>query len=148
MSNSSPITPDRIILGLGHWDTVVGEAVGDTPDDPWVGRVWLNLPYGPDQRKYMTRMANHHHGTVFLGARPDTVLFQRYVLGHATAVLFLEGRVALIDRVTREPVKSSAAPRALAAYGEEDALALRRLPIKGTFLWTEAAKRTGERTLA
>lgn len=140
-------TPLTILNSLGLFETYIGEAGPDNPDSPMVGRVWLNLPYGPFQRAYMTHMANHHHGIAFVGARPDTTLFQRYVFGHATAVLFLEGRIALLDG-SGNVDKSSAAPRALAAYGEDDAIALRRCGLKGTFLWTEAAKRTGERTLA
>jgi hypothetical protein len=140
-------TPLTILNSVGLFETYVGETGPDSPEDRWIGRVWLNLPYGPFQRAYMTHMANHHHGIAFLGARPDTTLFQRYVFGHATAVLFLEGRIALIDD-SGQPDKASAAPRALAAYGEDDAIVLRRSGLKGTFLWTEAAKRTGERTLA
>jgi len=140
-------TPLHIMEALGSFGMYIGESGHSSPDNPMIGRVWLNLPYGPFQRAYMTSMANHHHGTAFLGARPDTTLFQRYVFGHATAVLFLEGRIALLDG-TGQPDKASAAPRALAAYGEDDAIALRRSGLKGTFLWTEAAKRTGERTLA
>lgn len=140
-------TPNAILNSLGLFETYVGEVGPDSPDERWLGRVWLNLPYGPHQRAYMTRMANHHHGIAFLGARPDTALFQKYVFGHATAVLFLEGRVALLDE-NGDLDKSSASPRALAAYGEDDAWAIRRSGLKGTFLWTEAAKRTGERTLA
>lgn len=140
-------TPGAILNPLGRFLTYVGEVGPDDPEAPMVGRTWLNLPYGPFQRQYMTRMANHHHGIAFLGARPDTVLFQRYVLGHATAVLFLEGRIALLDG-QGEVDKSSAAPRVLAAYGEDDAWALRRSGLKGYFVMTEGAKRTGERTLA
>ena len=146
MPDSPWRTPVEILNALGLFETYVGEENAEQPERQWRGRVWLNLPYGPDQRKYMTRMANQHHGIAFLGARPDTVLFQRYVFGHATAVLFLEGRVALLR--DGELDKSSAAPRALAAYGEDDAWALRRSGLKGYFVWTEAAKRTGERTLA
>lgn len=140
-------TPLPILNALGLFETYIGEAGPDNPDNRMIGRVWLNLPYGPFQRAYMTHMANHHHGTAFLGARPDTTLFQKYVLGHATAVLFLEGRVAMLNGQGGID-KSSAAPRALAAYGEDDAWALRRSGLKGYFVWTEAAKRTGERTLA
>ena len=125
----------------------MGERENDNPHDPWSGRVWLNLPYGPNQRTYMSHMVNHHNGIAFLGARPDTTLFQRYVFGHATAVLFLEGRIALLD-ATGEPDKASAAPRALAAYGDDEAWVIRRSGLKGYFVWTESAKRTGERTLA
>lgn len=139
-------TPLAILNAVGIFDTYVGETGPDTPDDPWRGRVWLNLPYGPDQRKYMTRMVNHHHGIAFLGARPDTALFQRYVFGHATAVLFLEGRIPLLNP-DGTPDKSSAAPRALAAYGDDDAWAIRRSRLKGTFVWVDSAKRVGERTL-
>lgn len=115
--------------------------------EPWQGRVFLAPGYSGHTRKLLTRMANHNHGTVFIGARPETALFQRYVFGHATAVLFIEGRVSLVGFESRLPVTSSAAPTALVAYGEDDAMALRRADIVGTFVWTEAAKRTGERTL-
>lgn len=146
MADSSWRTPQEILNALGLFETYIGEGWNDPFSEPWLGRLWLNLPYGPFQRTFMTRMVDRNHGIAFLGARPDTVLFQRYVLGHATAVLFLEGRVALLDGQGNVD-KSSAAPRALAAYGEDDAWALRRSGLKGYFVMTEGAKRTGERTL-
>lgn len=144
------ITPPEIILPLGPFGTVAGERNDDTVDDLWMNRVWLHLRYGADQRKYMTRMVNHFRGTAFVKASVESKLFQDYVFDHATGVLFIEGRVALIDNQTREPDLSSASPRALVAYGEEDALALRQSDIKGTYLWVNgsAAHRTGERRLA
>lgn len=147
MTDNAWRTPLPILAKLGRFDTYIGEAGPDNPDNRMIGRVWLNLPYGPSQRTYMTNMVNHHHGIAFLGARPETALFQRYVFGHATAVLFLDGRIALLDEQGAVD-RSSAAPRALAAYGEDDAWALRRSDLKGTFVMTEGAKRTGERTLA
>lgn len=148
------IVPPQIIDPLGEFRMYLDfngaplQLIEELLAEPWQGRVFIAPGYGPHTRKLMTRIANHNHGTAFIGARTETALFQRYVFGHATAVLFIEGRVPLVRADTHTPVRSSAAPTALAAYGEEDALALRRLDIKGTFLWTEAAKRTGERTLA
>ena len=147
MSEAPWRTPLDTLNALGLFETYIGEQEEATPDQPMIGRTWLNLPYGPHQRAFMTQMVNHHHGIAFLGARPDTTLFQRYVFGHATAVLFLEGRVPLLN-ADGTLDKSSAAPRALAAYGEDDAWAIRRSGLKGYFVWTEAAKRVGERTLA
>lgn len=132
---------------LGRFDTVLN--MTDTTDEidammigtPWLGRTLLIPPYGPVTRQYMTKMVKRHHGTAFLAARPETVLFQRYVFAAATAILFVEGRMPLSTSQRSVPV-------ALVAYGEDDAIRLRRADIKGHFMWLDGAKRTGERTLA
>lgn len=131
---------------LGKFDTVLNmtETTGAIDaamiGTPWIGRTLLVPPYGPVTRQYMSKMAKRHHGTAFLAARPETVLFQRYVFAIATAVLFVEGRMSL------SPTQRSV-PVALVAYGEDDAIRLRRADIKGHFMWLDGAKRTGERTL-
>lgn len=124
---------------LGQFDMAVGHA--ESLSQPWVGRVLLSMLYGPSTRYMMTKMVNHFHGTAVLVSSTETILFHRYVFGHATAVLFMEGRTRLSR--TGAPV-----PVALVAYGEDDALALRRADIKGHFVWLDSAKRTGERSLA
>lgn len=140
MPSEVEFSPTVELLGkLGEFESVAG------PDPvtlvvPWIGRTLLLPGYGPHTRKFMTKMVNHHHGTALLAAGVETALFHRYVFGHATATLFIEGRVAVTAR--RAPV-----PAALVAYGEDDAIALRRADIKGHFVWLEGAKRTGERTL-
>lgn len=133
-------------MSLGRFDTVLNmtDTIGAMDADmlalPWTGRTLLVPPYGPITRQYMTKMVKRHHGTVFLAARPETVLFQRYVFAAATAILFVEGRMPLSKSQRSVPV-------ALVAYGEDDAIRLRRAEIKGHFMWLDGAKRTGERTL-
>lgn len=131
---------------LGAFQTILNLADASVADsaklltDPWHGRVFLNPPYGPLTRQFMTKMVNHHNGIALVAARTETALFHRYVFGVSSAALFVEGR---------EPLDTSqrAVPIVLVAYTDEDAWALRLSDIKGHFVWLDNSKRTGERTL-
>ena len=70
------LTPKRVIDALGHFDTdpccppnmpwrtadrmLTKEDDGTTA--PWVGRVWLNPPYGREALPFLRRMADHEGG--------------------------------------------------------------------------------------
>lgn len=108
---------------------------------PWVGRVWLNPPYGPPAvvGPWLRRMVRHDRGTALLFARTETALFFETVWPAASAVLFLKGRLHFhrpdgsLPRSNNGSGKSGA-PSVLIAYGAEDADRLRECGLAGQYV--------------
>ncbi len=89
---------------------------------PWVGRVWLNPPYGPGMDGWLDRLARHGDGLALVFARTETRWCQN-ILKHATAVCFIAGRLSFI-RPDGSRGESARVPSLLLAFGLPCALAL------------------------
>ncbi len=63
--------------------------------EPWIGRVWLNPPYGPAAGRFVERMVEHGNGILLLPARTETRLFQ-YAAATADGVCFLRDRLHFV----------------------------------------------------
>lgn len=102
----------------------------------WRGRVWLNPPYGPPNvvRPWMNRMVEHNHGTALIFARTETDMFFETVWAHASALLFLRGRLFFhhVDGTVAE--HNAGAPSVLCAYGQVDAEQLYVCGIPGQYI--------------
>lgn len=136
--NDRWLTPLPLISALGQFDldpcgapghptateVWTPEAVGDGLSMPWHGRVWLNPPYGRAMPEWMRGLAMHGRGTALVFARTETALFHEWVWPHATAILFLRGRVTFLDPDGIAAPANSGAPSVLIAYGDADAAAL------------------------
>jgi hypothetical protein len=141
------LTPPAILRALGPFDLdpcacpdprpwPTAAAHYAQPDDnglalPWFGRVWLNPPYGNQAGRWLARLADHGSGVALVFARTDTAAFQAHVLGKATAVLFLAGRVTFYGQDGQPARYNAAAPSCLAAYSLADAQALRDSGLAG-----------------
>jgi len=100
----------------------------------WKGRVWLNPPYGKETKFWLARMAKHDCGTVLIFARTDTHEWMRYIWGHASAILFLTGRLHFCEPDGTPSADNPGAPSALIAYGRNDADQLARCGLAGGFV--------------
>lgn len=101
---------------------------------PWNGRVWLNPPYGNETGRWMQRMAEHTGGGIALiFVRTETATFFPWVWDHATAFLFLKGRLSFYTKEGREG-GSAGAPSMLIAYSLNDAICLASCGLPGKFL--------------
>ncbi len=143
-------TPPEILKALGRFDLDPCAALPPRPwntarhmwtenglDRPWKGRVWLNPPYGGQQKRWMVRLAEHSRGTALVGFRPETEWFRNHVWKKAEAVLCLYQRVKFFDPATWERMPHGyIGALALVAYGRKDAEALRRCGLRGTLLET------------
>lgn len=127
------------------WDTAAlhYSAEVDGLRQQWSGRVWLNPPYS-DAGRWIARLAQHGHGTALIFARTETRMWHEHIWPHATALLFLRGRLRFC-RVTGKPAGTAAAPSVLVAYGHDDARDLyhagERGHIDGAFV--DRRSRTG-----
>lgn len=147
------ITPKALIDRLGPFDLDPCACVPQpwpcaaaqfTAEDnglmrPWHGMVWLNPPYGQATGAWLNRISLHGKGIALVFARTDTKHFFRYVWPHATALLFLRGRITFFRPDGTHPPfgHNSGGPSVLIAYGDTAAgrmLANRRL---GAFIWNK-----------
>jgi ParB family chromosome partitioning protein len=145
------LTPRYILDALGKFDLDPCAAL-DQPwatakrhltvkDDglktPWVGRVWLNPPYGEQTALWLAKMARHQDGIVLIYARTETQMFFDHVWGRANGILFLKGRVCFC-RPDGQIATEAGAPSVLVSYDARSTRrnynALKRCKLAGQFL--------------
>ena len=90
----------------------------------WVGRVWLNPPFGKEARVWLQKLAEHGNGIALIPARTETQMFFESVWGKADSILFIEGRPHFYRVDGTRARFNSGAPICLVAYGEENDRAL------------------------
>lgn len=90
---------------------------------PWLGRVWLNPPYGKETFKWMSRLAAHKSGIALIFARTETKGFHREIWEKAHCLFFFEGRLCFY-RVDGTKGDTANAPSCLVSYSEEDTKAI------------------------
>jgi hypothetical protein len=85
----------------------------------WVGRVWLNPPYGPHTASWLGRLCDHGNGIALVFARTDVRWFQS-VAPRASAVSFVGKRISFVRGagITAKG-HNAAAPSCLLAFGDE-----------------------------
>lgn len=146
------LTPPEILAALGPFDLDPCAPI-DPPwpiahyhftveDDglssPWAGRVWCNPPYGAETWKWIKRLAQHGNGLALIFARTETDGFCLNVWPHATALLFLRGRLYFHHPDGTRARGNAGAPSVLVAYGQECADRLRDSGLVGQFISLEA----------
>jgi hypothetical protein len=99
----------------------------------WRGRCWVNPPYS-DYEPWLSRLADHGHGTALIFARTETAAFHRQVWDRATALLFLKGRITFHRHNGKPGQGSAGAPSVLVAYGTHDAERLATCGIDGAYV--------------
>lgn len=97
---------------------------------PWLGNVWLNPPYGPRTKKWVSKLATHGTGVALIFARTDTALWHNEIFPTADALLFVKGRLRF-----HRPDGSlgsggnAGAPSCLIAWGKKNSSALERVRV-------------------
>lgn len=150
MKNDEWLTPPWILERLGEfdldpcapspehrpWDTakVHYSEWDDGLSMPWVGRVWLNPPYGKYTARWLHRLYKHGDGIALTFARTETDMFFRAVWGKADGVLFIKGRLHFYDINGIEAKSNSGAPSVLIAYGKENVEILKNSKIPGAYV--------------
>lgn len=139
MKNDEWLTPPSILQPLGEfdldpcapinrpWDTAKEHytIADDGLSKEWVGRVWVNPPFGTEAIKWMRRIAEHGNGIALIPARTETKMFYECVWGIADAVLFIKGRPHFHYVDGSRANFNSGAPICLIAYGKDNAEVLR-----------------------
>jgi len=128
------ITPKFILDALGEFDLdpcssltqpwLAAKENYTIEDDgfnkPWVGRVWLNPPYGPETTKWLGKLADHGNGIALIFARTETRMFFSHVWEKAHSLLFIEGRLCFCHPNGDKSVHNSGGPSVLIAYGQKN----------------------------
>lgn len=142
------LTPPSIVQALGPfdldpcapvvrpWDTATKHYTieDDGLRQPWVGRVWLNPPYGPHTGTWLRLLAKHGNGIALTFARTETRMFFDSVWSRARALLFLAGRPHFYYPDGTRARGSSGGPMVLIAYDDDNAARLQSSPIKGAYV--------------
>jgi hypothetical protein len=100
---------------------------------PWIGRVWLNPPYGKHTPAWLERMHNHRNGLSLLFARTDCAWFHDFVV-KADAILFLKGRVKFVDGLCVSNGSGAGSGSMLIAWGDENVEVLNNIKDLGCFI--------------
>lgn len=139
------LTPPEIIKALGQFDLDPCAPIKrpwDMADKhytiednglmkPWVGRVWLNPPYGRETFKWMDRLSEHEGGGIALiFARTETKGFHRSIWDKAHSVFFFDHRLRFYHVDGRKGGTANA-PSCLVSYTEKDTLAIKDSGLKG-----------------
>lgn len=149
------LTPPEIIRALGPfdldpcspmprpWDTAAKHyTMADNGlMKEWEGRVWMNPPYGNETERWMRKLAHHGNGIALIFARTETKAFFPWVWGHASAFLWVKGRINFYTKEGRRG-GTAGAPSVLIAYGSECAAKLKECGIAGHFMWNSRAPST------
>ena len=98
----------------------------------WMGRVFVNPPYGEHTFKWMRKFAEHKRGVALIFARTDTKGFHEHVFSSARAIYFLKGRVKFHREDGSCPKNGPAAPSCLVAHTEEDVAAVLASGLSGS----------------
>ena len=145
MKNDEWLTPPEIIKALGEFDLDPCAPVSRpwstasfhyTKDDDglkqgWVGRVWLNPPYGKQTAVWMKRLAEHGDGIALIFARTETKMFFEHVWSKADAIMFISGRIHFYYVDGSRSIENAGASSCLIAYGTENVAALEKSGIDG-----------------
>ena len=125
------LTPKRFIDALGPfgldpcaanprpWDCAARNYTVLGLDAPWEGVVGLNPPFDRRQvGRWVERLAQHGQGIALLHARTETAWFKP-VWRSASAIQFLDRRIAFCDSQGVEAKANSGAPPVLCAFGAD-----------------------------
>lgn len=154
------LTPPHVLDALGGWQSFDLDPCAAPEPRPWPtarrmvalpdanglmvrwsGRVWLNPPYSSNEvGRWLERLAAHDQGVALINATTETEAFQRFVLGAASGLFFIEGRLIFCD-ASGQPVRGKSgrpqnnpAPSVLCAYGQGDLDRLSATDLDGAFV--------------
>lgn len=125
----APVSPPWVLVPTWYCELEDGLSL------PWLGRVWLNPPYGKTLGLWLKKIADHGNGIALVFARTETAAFQKYVFKKASALLFIEGRLVFHHVDGTRGKTNAGAPSVLIAYGENNVKALERCGIKGALVY-------------
>lgn len=99
----------------------------------WLGRVYLNPPYGKGMELWLEKLKIHGNGIALIFARTETKCFFEHIWNNADAILFVKGRIRFYH-ISGVQGGTPGAPSVFIAYGSENAMALKNSGIAGRFL--------------
>lgn len=110
------------------WIPAVYHITHDSLDRNWIGRTWLNAPFGSRNAlvPWLAKFVDHGHGVALVPDRTSAPWFQKFA-PMCDAVLFWERKVKFIDQNgVRQPHPGNGT--CLFAIGNDCVEALRKCP--------------------
>lgn len=133
------LTPLSLVQSLGQFDLdpcgypghQTAKKLICLPDDglksDWVGRVWLNPPYGREAKDWLAKLKAHGNGIGLVFARLETKSIQPFL---SQGFFQIEGRITFISN--RDGFKGNAgAPSILIPFGRKNVGAILSSDIPG-----------------
>jgi hypothetical protein len=145
MGKDEWLTPPELVEAVGPfdldpcspivrpWDTAKSHfsVLDDGLTQPWVGRVWLNPPYGDQCWKWLNKMSVHKNGLALIFARTGASGFCREVWPKAHSILFIAGRLYFYHVSGVRAKHNSGGDSILISYDEQNTEVLKNCGIKG-----------------
>lgn len=142
------ITPRFILKALGRFDLDPCQSltqpwpcakrgytiVDDGLKQDWLGRCFVNPPYGNEAWPFMERLAEHRNGIGLLFGRTETQMFCNHIWQEADGILFLAGRLTFYKPDGTKGAGNSGGPSVLIAYGKQNVEALRTCGLPGALV--------------
>lgn len=141
------LTPPELVKSLGEFDLdpctplnppfVHANLNYNIKDDglskEWLGRIYMNPPYGKVMEKWIEKLKIHGNGIALIFARTETKCFFNHIWDDADAVLFVKGRIKFYNLEGKQ-MGTPGAPSIFIAYGKFNAMALEKSGIAGRFI--------------
>lgn len=141
------LTPPELVKMLGEFDLdpctstnppftharVNYSIADDGLTKEWMGRVYLNPPYGKGMELWIEKLKLHGNGIALIFARTETKCFFSHIWDYADAVLFVKGRIKFYNLEGKQ-MGSPGSPSIFIAYGKENANLLEKSNILGKFI--------------
>jgi hypothetical protein len=94
---------------------------------PWIGRAWVNPPFGKGLERWVIKLAEHDNGLAIIPVRStDTRWFHERIWASAKAICFLRGRVKYYS-LNGDQGMSCPHASVVIAYGSDNARRLRQV---------------------
>lgn len=90
---------------------------------PWAGTCFVNPPYGPHTKVWLSKLAAHGDGIALVFARTDVKWFQEHGV-KADVICFVASRVRFFQGNLTDRAKDAGSGSMLLAYGPKAATAL------------------------
>lgn len=133
------LTPLSLVRDLGVFDLdpcgYPGHATADRliclPNDglkqEWVGRVWLNPPYGAEARDWLSKLRDHGNGIALVFARLETKWLKPFL---QNGFFVIDGRIAFESPISNKKGNAGTAS-ILIPFGRKNIGAILSSNIKG-----------------
>lgn len=138
---NSWLTPLWLINELGEFDLdpcgfkhhKTANKIIQLPEDglkiDWVGRVWLNPPYGKSQQIWLDKMYEHKNGIALIFSRLETKWIQKFI---KDGFFSIQGRISFLTEDLR--IKNNAGCGSiLIPFSAKDERSILQSNIKGRF---------------
>ena len=118
------LTPPELIAALGAfdldpcapppqrrpWETapIMYDEALDGLKTPWIGRVFLNPPYGSETFIWIEKLAAHKSGIALIFARTDTRGFHAEIFNKAHSIFFFKSRLKFSGIVSQAEIDMAA----------------------------------------